>query len=216
MTNPPILPQEPSLYQWFAGASAGYLIENEEDMYHAHIGVDLPHQRGGWNQAVFLEIGYTELSGCVTASSTIPGAGEGSAYYDDSPLVSALLQYGEMCFDMEIIPVTLNYKAERPLGQNLNLYLGLGAGVAFIDAEASVPGMSESDDDTVFYAQGFGGVVYNVNPSFELFAGARVIYFDEPEFTLFSTNVDLDDLDALGFEVENTDVLVELGGRFNF
>jgi opacity protein-like surface antigen len=210
--SPIMPPPAPSLYQWFAGATVGYLIENEEEMYTAHIGVDLPNQLAGWDQALYLEIGYTELGGCL--HSPTPQANASKAYEDN--FFGNLFQYGRMCIDLEIIPVTLNYKLERPIGQSLNAYLGLGAGAAFIDADASTSGSSSSDDDTVFFAQAFGGILYNVNPSFEIYAGARVIYFDEPEFNLYDTSVDLDDFDDFGFEVHNTDVLVEVGARVNF
>lgn len=176
----PIIPPAPSLYQWFAGATAGYLLENDEEMYTAHIGVDLPNQLRGWDQAIYLEVGYIEFERCMN---------------DQQGVASTRL-----CLDIEIIPVTLNYKLEKQVSQSLNAYCGLGAGMAFIDAE--VPGVP--DDDTVFYAQLFGGVLYNVNSSWELYAGARVIYFED------------DDLESIGVDIENTDYLVEIGARHNF
>ncbi|MDE0827455.1 MAG: hypothetical protein OSA48_11710 [Akkermansiaceae bacterium] len=175
----PIIPPAPSPYQWFAGATAGYLLENDEEMYTAHIGVDLSNQLRGWDQAIYLEVGYIDICYSVIDSSQSI--------------------YG--CLDMEIIPVTLNYKLEKQVSQSLNAYCGLGAGMAFIDVEASGLG---SADDTVFYAQLFGGVLYNVNSSWELYAGARVIYFED------------DDLESIGVDIENTDCLVEIGARHNF
>ena len=215
----PVIPPAPSLYSWFAGATVGYLIENEEEMYTGHIGVDLPNQLGGWDQAIYLEIGYFELDGCINITSG--GYNSSTAY---SQFENTVLEYGDgngygygrACFDIEVIPLTLNYKLEKQVSQSLNAYFGIGAGVAFIDAEVQAGVMKDSDDDTVFYAQVFGGILYNVNPTFEIFAGARVIYFDEPDFTLFGTSIDLDDIDDAGYEVHNTDVLLEVGGRINF
>ena len=177
----PVIPPAPSLYSWFAGGTVGYLIENEEEMYTAHIGVDLPNQLRGWDQAIYLEVGYIEFEWCMNDQ-------EGSAS-------------NRLCLDIEIIPVTLNYKLEKQVSQSLNAYCGLGAGMAFIDAEVTGVG---SADDTVFCAQLFGGVLYNVNSSWELSAGARVIYFED------------DDLESIGIDIENTDYLVEIGARHNF
>jgi hypothetical protein len=193
----PIIPPAPSLYQWFAGATAGYLLENDEEMYTAHIGVDLPNQLRGWDQAIYLEVGYTEFDSCINNSQSTVG---------DSLVnsISTSEWGGSGCLDMEIIPVTLNYKLEKQVSQSLNAYCGLGAGMAFIDAE--VPGVP--DDDTVFYAQLFGGVLYNVNSSWELYAGARVIYFEDDGL--------VSDLETNGFDIENTDYLVEIGARHNF
>ena len=183
----PIIPPAPSLYQWFAGATAGYLLENDEEMYTAHIGVDLPNQLRGWDQAIYLEVGYTEFEWCM---------------YDQQGSVSGP---SRLCLDIEIIPVTLNYKLEKQVSQSLNAYCGLGAGMAFIDAEVTGVG---SADDTVFCAQLFGGVLYNVNSSWELSAGARVIYFEDDGL--------VSDLESIGIDIENTDYLVEIGTRHNF
>jgi opacity protein-like surface antigen len=211
-------PAAPSLYNWFVGGSVGYLLEAEEEMYHGHIGMDLGSQLGGWDQAIFLEVGYADLGECSNfgypdpQGSSTGGKGPGGDFED------YLYYYGQgrVCFDLEIIPVTLNYKLERPLTQSLSAYLGIGAGVAFMDAEAKIGGSDDSDDDTVFYAQFFTGLVYNINPTFELFAGARVIYFDDPDFSLFGSSVDLDDLDDAGVDIDNTDYLIEAGARINF
>ncbi len=198
----PIIPPAPSLYQWFAGATAGYLLENDEEMYTAHIGVDLPNQLGGWDQAIYLEVGYTELDSCINNSQSTVGD---SLVNSVSNSISTSEWGGSGCLDMEIIPVTLNYKLEKQVSQSLNAYCGLGAGIAFIDAEITGLG---SDDDTVFYAQLFGGVLYNVNSSWELYAGARVIYFEDDGL--------VSDLESIGFDIENTDYLVEIGTRHNF
>ena len=228
----PVTPP-PSLYSWFAGGTVGYLLENEEEMYTGHLGIDLPNKLGGWDQAIYLEIGYAELSGCANYGGSDNGfvnIGDGGLgdYSQVSGVKTMIMddykrdsfgflfsQYGRACFDLEIVPVTINYKLEKPLTEALNCYISAGAGVAFIDAEADIGPSSDDDDDTVFYAQLAAGVLYEVNPSFELFAGARLIYFDEPEFTLFGSDLDLGDIDDAGYEVENTDVLIEAGGRMS-
>ena len=60
-----------------------------------------------------------------------------------------------------------------------------------------------SDDQWEFTAQAFAGVVYNVSPNFEIYAGARYMWLDD--VSLFGANID--DLDDVG---------VGAGIRFNF
>ena len=88
--------------------------------------------------------------------------------------------------DIEIIPITLNYKYECELSDKLNWYAGAGAGIALVDVdiETSVSGdnggpTSESDDDTAFYGHIFAGLVYNVSDTIEVFGGARYIFMDD-------------------------------------
>ena len=197
----PIAP--PSLYQWFAGASGGYLVENEEDMYTVHFGRELSSQMPDWNSSIFLEVGYTEWDD-----------------YDNYDYYYSEGFRESVDVELEIIPVTLNYKLERQFSNSLRVYIGVGAGAAFIDAKGSYRygegTSSDSDDDVVFFAQAFTGVLYNVNPAFELFAGLRVIYFDDPDFDFESDDVHIDSYDNFGLDFDESDVLVELGARFNF
>jgi opacity protein-like surface antigen len=206
--SPMMPPPAPSLYQWFAGATVGYLIDNEEEMYTAHFGVDLPNQLAGWDQAVYLEIGYFEMDDCFEEFDDI-----------EPQLAGGKGQFNRICGDFEVIPITLNYKLERAVTSSLNWYLGVGAGVALIDADLSYEGFGSvrySDDDTVFYAQAFTGILYNVNPSFEVYGGIRYIYFDEPDFS-FSGGPDVSWSEIEdAFDVHNDDVLVEVGARVNF
>ena len=184
---------EPSLWNWFAGASAGYLVDFEEDMYHAHFGVDLP-KNGAYQHSIFLEVGWTESEDSTTFNATsFPG---GSATVRS---------------ETEIIPITINYKIERAFTDRFALYLGGGIGFAFVDYESTttnglgVSNPTVSEDDTAFVAQIFGGVVYNVSDAFELYSGARWIYVD----TDFA-------VPAGGVQALEDDVLLEGGVRFNF
>lgn len=189
---PAAVPAEPSLWSWFAGASVGYLVDFEEPMYHLHAGVDTPWTVGGFNVALFGEVGYTEKEESETFS------------YFDSNLTAPALINETLNFDIEIIPVTFNIKLERPIADNLSFYVGAGVGAAFIDMDVSSSlGGSASDDDTVFVAQIFTGVAYNVSDSFEIYGGARWIYLDDAEFD--GIDVDLGD-----------DFLIEAGLRLNF
>jgi len=91
--------------------------------------------------------------------------------------------------DVEVIPITLNYKYENSLTNKLNWYIGAGAGIALYDAEISVT-ESASQDDILFYVHVFAGLVYNVIESFEIFGGAKYIFMDVFRF-LHRTNSSL-------------------------
>jgi hypothetical protein len=173
-------PPQPSLWSWFIGGSAGYLVDAEEGYYAGHIGVDTPWDVAGFNIAMYAEVGYTEADNR-----------DGSMFYN---------------VDTDIVPVTFNLKFERPLSGNLNAYVGGNLGGASLDIDASPyagAGAKLSDDDWVFTASVFGGLVYNVTPAFEVFGGVRWIYMDDTNIR--GINVELGD-----------DVLFEGGLRFNF
>ena len=194
---PPPSTPEPSLWRWFAGASGGYLLDTEEAMYHLHVGVDMPYDWAGWKPSLFLEVGIAETDDITSiVDPTIPTA------VVTTPLIS----------DFQFVPLTLNFKLERQLVSGLHFYAGLGAGVAFTQFDgyanfATGPDFSISEDDTVFYAQIFAGLGYDITDHFEVYAGARWIYMDSPEVAGLTTGV-------AGFD--DDDVLVEGGLRITF
>ena len=182
-TPVPPPPSDPCLFTWFAGGSVGYLTEFEEEMYTVHVGTDTCWNVAGWDVALFAELGYTEKDT------------QGFDPNQTGPLLTDL--------DIEIMPLTANIKFEHPLSGNLNAYLG--AGLGFSNVDLSIGGFS--DDDWVFTAQLFAGLVYNFSPKWEMYGGARWIYFDDADLTLGAAplNADLDD-----------DFFLELGARYNF
>jgi len=188
----------PTLFHWFAGGTVGYMDDYDTEFYSGHIGLDLDYQLAGWNTAVYLEVGYFNPEECVDSdllSGYGYGNGKGSGY--DGPDRGSSRQCVDI--ELEVIPVSLNYKLERNLTGNLNVYVGAGAGVAFVDLEVG----KESDDDEVFFAQVFAGLLYQVSEAVELYGGARWIYMEDID--VFGLDLDMDD-----------DFLAELGARINF
>lgn len=178
-----IVPVEDPLFNWFAGGSAGYLLDNETGMFTGHLGVDLPWKVAGFGTALFGEIGWAQGNGSYgTPNQRIP----------------------TISSDIHLLPLTINVKLERPLFGPVNFYLGGGAGAAIVDLEMG----NNSSDDTVFFAQAFTGLVTNIGDHFEVFAGARWIHLDQPNF---GNGMDLGD-----FGFSNDDVFLEAGGRLNF
>ena len=202
-----IAPPAPScLWSWFAGGSVGYvsgdslfgsegasllgLDDWDEPIYTLHVGVERTCPGDNCSHAFFLEVGYTEQDESVSFSLGDEGTIDGN-------------------FKTEIIPITLNYKYECSLSDSLNWYAGAGAGIALFDIDVnSTDGQtseSNSDDDAVFYAHIFVGVVYNISESFELFAGARYIFMDDVDVAGETTDAPLDGA-----------AQYELGARYNF
>jgi len=207
-------PADPCLFTWFAGGSVGYLTELEEPMYHLHVGTDTCWNVGGWDIALFAEIGYAEKKN----SFRYRGGGDYGLLLDDGDTLSisdldnafrSLTSQTALdsSYKLRIIPITANIKFEREIANNLGAYFGAGLGVANIDFSARVGGFSFSDDDWVFVAQAFAGLVYNVTSAFEVYGGGRYIYYSDPSFSSGGVGGKLD----MGNEF-----LIELGGRYNF
>ena len=176
-------------WSWFAGGSVGVIDGDDwdEDIYTLHIGKERKCAGDKCSQAIYLEVGFTESD--FTES-------EGGVS-EEPPITTST--------DIEIIPITLNYKYECELSHKLNWYAGAGAGIALVDVDfeesSSNGSISESDDDTAFYGHIFAGLVYNVSDTIEVFGGARYIFMD----------------DVLGGEsLLDEEVHYELGARYNF
>lgn len=154
---------------WFFGAGADYMTDADETFYNAHIGYDF-----GAGNSIFLESGWF-------------GAEERPSFLFPFTV------------DVDIVPITLNYKYEYMFSEVFGVYLGFGAGASRISVDVGFA----DDDDWVFTAQAFAGVIFNVTPNFEVYAGARYMWLDDMD--LFGA--DIDDLDDIG---------VGAGFRFNF
>lgn len=212
-----VIPPPPScLWTWFAGGSAGTVQSDwDEEIYTLHVGVERKCGNDSCTHAFFLEVGYTEkeLSRSAYDPNSNPSAGNNGFHNGE---VTNIPYYESYKLEMEIIPVTLNYKYECAFSDKLGWYVGAGAGVAIVNAdlthvESGDPAVDHDDSDVVFYAHIFAGLTYNVSQSFELFLGARYIFMDDPSLG--------DGLDFHGVEKIATidgEVQYEIGGRFNF
>lgn len=101
--------------------------------------------------------------------------------------------------DTDLIPVTVNYKADFALNDRLSLYAGVGVGAAFIDSSFG----PFDDSNTELAAQIFAGLGYDVTETFEIYGGARWLW--------------VDDSSVGPLPVDNgDDIGAELGLRFKF
>jgi opacity protein-like surface antigen len=125
--------------------------------------------------------------------------GNGSSLFLESGWIGAEETVFPVNIDLDIVPITLNYKYEYMFNDKFGLYAGLGAGASNIDVSAGFL----SDDDWVLTGQAFAGLVYNVSDNFEIYTGVRYLWLDDSD--LFGANFDNFD-----------DVGAGLGIRFNF
>jgi hypothetical protein len=213
----PSAPASGSLWNWFAGASIGYLIDAETEMYHGHVGVDFS-SNGTLTHSLFLEVGYAEgldVSYTNVVTGNFGGNGTGPRGNGPGPgLDTGLLALNGQ---LEVIPVTFNYKVEGCITGNLMWYAGLGLGFGYVDASYTgtltgptfpAVGRSFSENDTVFTGQVFAGLLWQATESFEVYTGLRYIYVDDPELS--------DAITGAALDVQLDDYLAELGFRFNF
>jgi len=185
----------------FGGSFSGGDIDF--DMYTLHVGRSWGSGFYGFATSVYLEVGYLNGDTDVSYNGPLDGLdpdqlGEvNQAVRDALGDLDSIIQNPDI--DIDIIPVTLNFMAERNLIGGLGLYLGAGAGYAFTDIDA----FGESDTDGGFIAQASAGLVYNFTESFEMFGGARWMYLESLNFG--DSDLELDD--TIGWEI---------GVRMNF
>jgi opacity protein-like surface antigen len=170
---------------WFLGGGAEYLLDAEEGFYSGHLGYDF-----GNGHSIFAEIGWTETEEDLVAPGGVGIVAGG--------------------VDVELMPVTLNYKYQYALTGSLGFYAGVGLGATYADMELGAAGaavfggpFAVSESDWIFTAQAFVGLVYNVSETFEIYGGVRYIWIDDS--TIAGASVD--DLDDFG---------VGIGVRFKF
>jgi opacity protein-like surface antigen len=191
----------PCLWTWFAGGSGGYVDDIDNDMWTIHLGKEYKCPGSNYSHAIFLEVGWSSWDD----SDGIQGDYETEVRRKRRP---------DIDFDFDIVPITLNYKYERQLTNNLNWYIGGGLGVAISNLDVDVKNdggkFSGDNDETNFFAQLFVGLVWNVSESFEIFGGARWMYMDtDDSLTVGGQKIDIDGA------FDDT-IFYELGARFNF
>lgn len=197
----PVSSEPASMWNWFIGASGGVQGDDTEAFWSGHVGVEKIYGRN--SHALFLDVGFTELSE--------DSRNDGPPFVISEPggQPIGVLTGDKLVMDVDIVPVTLNYKYEYAITPCIGWYIGAGAGVAFTDSEVRnhTSGTKIGDDsDEVFYAQAFTGITWNVTEQFEIFGGARYYYLDSID--VGDSNLDVGD--------SQDDWILEAGVRFNF
>lgn len=167
---------------WFAGAGFGQFsdtdvrvegskVDSDMNLYSLHVGRNLDKQLLGCDLAAYLEVGLLEGDLSADASSV----------------------------DVDIVPFTLNLKAERELFAGIDGYISAGAGYAFSRLSAA----GQSFGDGGIYGQASIGLSYDLSENVEIYGGGRFIYLDEVDFGVPVVDA-------------NNNVGYEVGLRYNF
>lgn len=203
---------------YFIGGTVGYLDKMDTEFFSLHFGKDLNCKLCNWTQSLFLEVGYaspdlaqsqTITTPSTTVTTTVPPLSSSALPTTTTTVVPGSTSTIGLNYDFKIVPVTLNYKLEREIFNRVNFYAGAGIGAAFTESEFTVNGTGPSESETEFFAQGFTGLVYNMSEKWEIFGGARYIWFEEPGNTAWQA------VEAANV-AKNGDWLGEIGLRFNF
>ena len=110
--------------------------------------------------------------------------------------------------DISAFSVMLNGVYDFMTGRRWTPYLGVGVGAAFVNVEASAPGLLLVDDeDTQFAYQGIAGIGYNVNRRLQVFVDYR--YFG-------TTDLSLRTVGDVGINADFRNHTVMAGLRFTF
>jgi len=198
-------PPSTGLWTWFAGGSVGYLTDMEQPMYSLDLGMEYKRPGSRASHSIYLQVGFAQDD----AEFGYPRRGSGMVGYS-----------ADSTIEMDIIPITLDYKYEGAITGHLNYYAGLGLGIAVVHTSCNwswfvvTPPFDIHNDSTDrtnvrFYGEVFAGLSYNITDPFEIYAGARYILMD-------NVNRDVNGTGASYDAGLNNNVLLELGLRYRF
>lgn len=112
---------------------------------------------------------------------------------------------GSADYEGNVVPLIIQYRV-TPLvyDDQYRFYIGVGVGFAWIDEEGSAPGIGEYVDDIFAFAyQGFAGVLYDLNDTWQIQTGYRYMQ--------------IEDATIAGLETRESAVhLFEIGAHFRF
>lgn len=174
-----------------AAPAGGYGLQTQVDdvelnMYTLHFGRDLG-SFSGFDLAAYLEVGW--LTGDMDLGiNYISPVGVVTNVFSDS-------------LDVDVVPVTINIKAEHALFGPVGAYASGGIGYAWTMVQSDSGGID--DNDGGFYAQASAGLVWNATESFDIYGGARWVHFESLDFG--DSGFELDD--QIGWEI---------GARYKF
>ena len=154
--------------------------------YTLQVGRSLTNTNG-WDLAAYLEVGWLDGSMDLNASGT-----EG--------LIAVIPWSARERIDIDIIPVTLDFKVEHQIYGPIDGYVTAGAGYAW----SKISALGQDTRDGGFYGQASAGLIYNICERFELLGGARWSYL---------SHVNIGDTPL---ELNNNKIGWEIGARYKF
>ncbi|MEO1252105.1 MAG: acyloxyacyl hydrolase [Pseudomonadota bacterium] len=194
------------------GTGVGWTTEFDTGwMVNGAVGRDF-----GWFRGE-IEVGYqsngVDTHTGVTAAGTIPLDSEDAAVLITGQDTNLGVTVGDLVAagqgEVETVFVMANAFLEYENTSPFTPYVGIGAGVGFVDVNYAPSATTIIDDNSTEFAyQAMAGIGYEVTPNTTLFAGYRY------RATL-DANVDASLFDA-NFDIENRASTVEAGLRVSF
>lgn len=195
----------PDLWQWFAGASVGYITGMEEEHYALQVGAVRGPSSADVSHVLFLMVGFSSDDRDYAFIPGIPGGRSEFA-----------------SLDSDFIPITLNYRFRKGFADRWFAEIGGGLGIAIVDTDVdwswvqvtAPPGLSgsgsDSDSSVRFYGDLAAAIGCHITPSAEVFLAARYLMMDQERVSIPVTGVG-------GYEAgANGEFLAELGFRWKF
>lgn len=206
ITAPTDQPIRSELWTWFAGGGAGYLTDHDEWMGTLSLGACRNRNDEGVRHSVFAEVGLTGYDEGFASVPRLPGA-----------------RLEEARLDIDVIPITLNYRFDSLIRDRWGFFAGCGLGVAVVDSaydwnwsQALPPpaqatgGGSDDGCDARLYGQLFAGATFDVTEKLRLHAGLRWILMDENTRQIDVTGVS-DQREGI-----HNELCIEIGMRWSF
>jgi outer membrane protein OmpA-like peptidoglycan-associated protein len=143
------------------------------------------------NWRIELELGYRDNDAQLDRTKCY-GYGEAVAFVSEGPYCSTRTYEG----DLTEYTAMINVIYDVPLTEKLDLNLGLGAGVDYVQLDLARNGRTLVDEsDTRFAFQAIAGLTYQVTKRLDLTLTYRYLNVSEPEFAARYKTLELDDLE---------------------
>ena len=179
-----VIETETEKSSWWGGNSSGSLDFDTGWAGFATVGYGFEK-----NWRIELELGYRDNDATLTREKCYGGYGESLA-------VSERCRTSTYDGDMTEYTAMINVIYDVPLTEKLDLNIGLGAGVDYVELQASGRrGPFVDDSDTRFAFQAIAGLTYQVTKRLDLTLTYRYLNVSEPDFSARYKTLELDDLE---------------------
>ncbi|MFM9865536.1 MAG: OmpA family protein [Micropepsaceae bacterium] len=184
-----MIESESSRSSWWSGSSSGDLEFDTGWAGFATVGYGFEK-----NWRIELELGYRDNDATLTKNSF------GYCGGDEELSIAARGYCGSRTRtydgDMTEYTAMINVIYDVPLTEKLDLNIGLGAGVDYVQLDLSRNGRTLTDEsDTRFAFQAIAGLTYKITKRLDLALTYRYLNVSEPEFQATYKTLELDDLE---------------------
>lgn len=182
-----VIESESARSSWWGGNSSGSLDFDTGWAGFATVGYGFEK-----NWRIELELGYRDNDATLTRGSCF-GRGDVMA---ESIVIDEGCRTRTYDGDMTEYTAMLNVIYDVPLTEKLDLNIGLGAGVDYVQLDLSRNGRTLTDEsDTRFAFQAIAGLTYKITKRLDLSLTYRYLNVSEPEFEARYKTLELEDLE---------------------